>query len=162
MVTPDVPESAFFSADRWQQVIRGRLGRRAKRGDPKEEETEEHPEYVVPPTTFARFLSQHMSILLGEWRAPYYWKKCQLLFERVGVMKMTIDGEAHHEWDMTELLQNARLEHRGFRKAGDPVAAHKKWKMGTYNIRKQLGLPMLPDEFHEAEALETMMEGVRP
>jgi hypothetical protein len=161
IVTPDVPESAFLSADRYQQIIRSRLGRRAKRGAPKEEETEEYPEYVVSPSILSGFLSYHMSYLLRQWDDRYYWDKCQLIFERVGFMRMTIDGEFHCEWDIAELLQNARLGPYSFRKAIVPAAAHKKWKMSTYDTRKGFGLPVLPDEYHEADELESGMKGVR-
>jgi len=154
IVTPDVPESAFISPSRWGNV---RRGYRRKRDTQAQESSQENPEYVVPPSILANFLTDHMSILLGEWNDCYYWTKCQLLFERVGTMRMAIDGEYCHEWDMAQLLQNARLGHYGFRKADDPAAEHKRWKMDVYKVRKQLGLPVLPDEYHEADELETAM-----
>lgn len=147
IITPDVPESAFISAEKWKDVIRPRS---RKEHLAKSEITDS--EYMVSPATLAEFLQYYMDFLIGRWDSKYDFKHCWFLFERIGIMRLTIDGESYCEWDMAELLRDARYKY-DFRQspAGKGPSAYKTWKTGVYKARNQFGLPVLPDDDVEAE-----------
>jgi hypothetical protein len=70
-----------------------------------------------------------------------------ILFERIGTIKLMLDGEIHQEWELAKLLASVRFSDSfGNVPRESRVEVFEEWKTGTYKKRIHFGLPVIPFE----------------
>lgn len=142
IITPNVPDSAFIPEGKIDETIN--RSRRRRREALLAETPEPQDQYMIPSHYLASFLALYMDDLIRQYDDKHYYDRCWFLFERIGIMKLMIDGEPYREWDMAQELKNANRKST-FRRKGRH--AYKKWKTGVYEARRLYGLYVLPDDF---------------
>ena len=69
----------------------------------------------------------------------------ELLYERIGSIKLMLDGEVRFERDLSKELMSVQFKDAvGNVPPGPCPEPFKQWKRKAYNMRIQLGLPVLP------------------
>jgi hypothetical protein len=98
------------------------------------------------PRYLVEFLSSHLDIL-----SQYPTSYGAMLYERVGVVKLMIDGQDYRELDLAIVLASMRANDGDSAAARDPKL-FKRWKENAYKKRVEHGLPIVPE--NEVEALK--------
>jgi len=107
-----------------------------------------HPEWVG-----GEFMFSYIDDLLrmGYDTAKYGW----LLYERIGKIELFVEGERIHEFDLAQRLKDARCTNSFTHlPPGRREAAFRDWKIGAWNDRLELGLPVVPFEGEEQALAE--------
>jgi hypothetical protein len=103
-------------------------------------------DYIMRPKYLVEFLSSHLE-LLSQYPTSYG----AMLYERVGVVKLMIDGQDYRELDLAVVLASMRSSDGDSAAARDPKL-FKRWKKNAYKKRVEHGLPIVPE--NEVEALK--------
>lgn len=99
-----------------------------------------HPEFIV------NFIASEIKTLLvmGYHTAAFGG----IVFERIGTIRLMLDGEVREEWDLAKLFSSIRFNdsfgHIQPRERRPEM--FKKWKARAYKTRIELGLPVIPLE----------------
>lgn len=105
-------------------------------------------DYVMHSDYIANFIRSEINSLLymGYHTAQFGG----ILFERVGTVRLVLDGEVLDEWDLAKLLGTVCFHDsfENFPRERRPDI-FKKWKASAYKTRVQLGLPVVPFEEEE-------------
>jgi hypothetical protein len=102
-------------------------------------------EYLMNPAFLATYIETHLWSLLECHTAEYG----RMLYERIGTIKVYLDGELLKEWNIGNLLATLKLGRfiGTFEYPKPPQRNHKKlfrqWRKNAYNSRKQFGLPAM-------------------
>jgi hypothetical protein len=135
--SPDVPANLIAPPVQYDELQRLRAG--------------DGVEYLMSPSFLAKFLELHLRALLESYTANYG----RLLNERIGTIKVRLDGELRKEWNIGNLLATLRRN----RLVGtfaypkplprDHRKLFKNWRRNVYNSRNKLGLPTMPFELKD-------------
>ncbi|KAF4636657.1 hypothetical protein G7Y89_g1422 [Cudoniella acicularis] len=134
--TPDVPESRFIPHDKWR-IRRGNIFGKDKNGENIN---------VMPPSMLLPFIERYIELLMG-MRDMRDYTTCHggILYERIGTLKLLLDGELRREWDMAKELKNIRLNDSfSVIPREERPETFRKWKANAYKLRTELGLPTIP------------------
>lgn len=105
---------------------------------------------IVHPKMLMRLLKQFLGYLLG--MSYHQARYGAILYERIGKIRMILDGEVLHEFDLAERLQGCRFNDSfGNVPRENRESTFKKWKVNTYKTRIELGLPVIPDDRTEEQ-----------
>ncbi|KAF4629525.1 hypothetical protein G7Y89_g8621 [Cudoniella acicularis] len=137
VITPEVAENLFIPHEGCWDTLR-------KHGW---SENESDVKYIIPASYLVAFLEEHLDRLLsmGGEHSDYG----RLLIERIGTVRLMLDGVLYHEWNMAQVLACVRFSesfssYPGFSRGN--LAKFKEWKLEAYQIRAQLGLPTIPSQ----------------
>lgn len=102
-------------------------------------------DYLISSEFLADYLRRYVQELLN---MNYHTARLGgLLYERIGRIRIMVDGEVKQEWDLAKEL--AKLEFRdcfGELERAKRPARFKAWKADAYKIRAELGLPIIEAE----------------
>ncbi|PVH76790.1 hypothetical protein DL98DRAFT_657248 [Cadophora sp. DSE1049] len=141
--TPDVPaemvapETTVIEGEKYRHFLhggyRGLVNFRQKTGIP----------YVMNPKNLIMFLVHEMDSLLGmSYHTASYGA---ILYERIGSIKFTLDGELCKEFDLAEGLANIRFRDSfGNVPREERPAVFNAWKENAYKSREEFGLKTIP------------------
>jgi hypothetical protein len=75
-----------------------------------------------------------------------------IIYERVGTIRIMLDGQVRQEWDLATKLQELKF-HDAFGEypREERSEVFKKWKSKAHNVRKHLGLNVIPMEDQKNE-----------
>ena len=129
--TPDVPSSKILPMQHCEQ-------RR------KEQYRKENgPDYLLHPAYILGYVRSEIGMLLNmSYHSASYGA---LLYERIGCIKVLMDGELHEEWDLAQCLADVKFNDsfgRCPRETRREVFS--RWKLQAYQTRIELGLPVMP------------------
>ncbi|KAF2501484.1 hypothetical protein BU16DRAFT_522460 [Lophium mytilinum] len=102
---------------------------------------DEKKKYLMHPKSLARFLWCWLEALLHMDR--YSAIHGAILFERVGTIRLMVDGELFKEWNLATLLAAFPLDGPPQTFERGTEADFKSWREETYVFRKQAGLPVI-------------------
>jgi hypothetical protein len=76
-----------------------------------------------------------------------------LLYERIGKIKVLLDGELRKEWDLAKELSAVEFDNSfGYYPPEQRPEIFRKWKLKAYRTRIELGLPVIPLKDGKKEA----------
>ncbi|KAH6662116.1 hypothetical protein B0J14DRAFT_310377 [Halenospora varia] len=142
--TPNIPESLFIPDEQYHDnMLSFSRSRRAR--------TLPEPRRVIHSATFMGIIKYYLEYLLymNHEAADFG----PVLYERIGTLRLTIDGEFHCEWDMAEELKN--LTFKGdvkYTKTYKDIPREERpkifqeWKARAYKIRQKAGLNVIADD----------------
>ena len=99
-----------------------------------ERRTKDGEDCTMHPEALLRFVSSSIGSLLSMTSSTASFGT--ILYERVGKIRILYNGEIRNEWDLAVLLSEVdNFSTRYY---------FNEWKIKTYNLRVELGLPVLP------------------
>jgi hypothetical protein len=100
------------------------------------------PDYLMNP----EYILQHIlgdirgALAMGNATASYG----SLVYERVGSIKVLMDGELHKEWDLAKCLNDVQFNNSfGNYPREKRTGVFRKWKRNAYKARVEFGLPVI-------------------
>jgi hypothetical protein len=100
-------------------------------------------DYIMHPEHILNFLKQHIDTLLSMQYAPadgsiaHERTRTIKLYERIGTIKLMLDGKLRKDWDLAKGLAELRISN---------TAEQFSWKSVAYKARIGFGLPVVPFE----------------
>ncbi|KAH8685366.1 hypothetical protein BGZ60DRAFT_395034 [Tricladium varicosporioides] len=139
--TPDIQDSLFIPDDQYHDIMLSFTRSLRERTSPK-------LVGVIHPTTFMEIIKSYLKYLLymNHEAADFG----PILYERVGVLRLMIDGEFNCEWDMAEELKNLTFKgdvnytktYKNIPREERPKI-FEEWKARAYKIRQRAGLNVI-------------------
>lgn len=139
MLTPDVPAEKLTPEDLYP----------GEQHYDRADAPELDPDLIIHPKKLAEFLMQHNDRLLT---VDYHHAEYSaIIFERVGTMRILIDGEVQCEYNLAERLHQSKFEESfGNMPREQRAEYYQKWKSYAYKTRIEHGLPVIMGNGGEA------------
>lgn len=132
VLTPDVPAEKLAPEDQYPgEQFYNRTGAAELGSD-----------LIIHPKKLAHILMDHNDSLL---RIDYHHAEYSaILFERVGTMRILVDGEVQCEYNLAERLHQSKFDESfGNMPREQRAEYYKKWKSYAYKTRVEHGLPVI-------------------
>jgi hypothetical protein len=129
--TPDVPSSKILPRQHCEQRRKERYRK------------ENGPDYLLHPGYILDYVTSDIWMLLNmSYHSASYGT---LLYERIGSIKVLMDGELHEEWDLAKCLADVKFNDSfGHRPRETRREVFSRWKLQAHQTRIELGLPVTP------------------
>lgn len=104
--------------------------------------------FVMNPEYVAKFLAGMIETLLG--MSCYTAGYGLLFYERLGVIRLMLDGEVRYQWDLADRLARLQFDEYTLRKC----EFYRTWRKKAYKTRQRLGLPVIlpsPESYRGGE-----------
>lgn len=103
---------------------------------------------IVHPKMLMKLLRQFLGYLLG--MSYHQAEYGAILYERIGKIRMILDGEVLQEFDLAERLRGCLFtDSFGNVSRANRDSTFKMWKANAYRTRIELGLPVIADDSTE-------------